>query len=35
VLVFDDDLHLTIVRHGLLADITREIKRRPVEIESP
>lgn len=34
VLVFDDDLKLRIVRHGLLADITRDLQRRPAFIDN-
>ena len=33
VLVFDDELKLHIVRHGLLADITRDLPRRPAFID--
>ena len=33
VLVFDDELRLKYVRHGLLADIARDLKKRPAHIE--
>ena len=33
VLVFDEDLNLQAVRHGMLEDITRAYRRRPAAVE--